>query len=749
MAELTPIFTQGSAAVSAGGTTVTLSGAPGLSAAGIRAGDQFKALGLIVTITAEPTSNVALSIKPWPGANLAAAAGNYEILRMPDANRMNATVYDFLQNLTPRIASLALLSGTAVGSYVTMGAENVFTLQPPGSLMVGATRDPSSIGGDVYDARRHKMPTRAEAEASLIPVPVEILKVRHRGIVLNYTRAPELSAGTAALTTTGPVHWKPADPQVLLLHFGSAEDYDVALNTGTNDYAAFERAFAYLALPAVQGGSLYITYTSLTNTTLVLPESVILRPVTPAYQMNTVGGPKWGSNTVVVEGSRIVGGMTSGPVVWARNSKSGTGALTIRSTEARWNAGLITSGGVTNCGILMAPADVASAVVNDCVIEGTFVRDQPSDLIHISGASYWEVIGALGGNAGRHGIVIENGRLLGRTNLNRAGLGDVWGGRMSNTGGHLLLIGNMTAADLQPLRINIHNFDAFRFGNNLGRLITVDIGGVPTALRAGGVIIGEQIRFIMSAIGATTGYTGNVALTGSYSVAIAGRNIHLETCRYIGVNEAPVVFLNQPAVPNVDVKFRGAYCAGGVTITRFADFLAGAVVKDFGMEGFGGNLSSTFVPVIEANLPDGSHGFSVHANVRKNYLEASLLNINQAKRISVASGAVGFVRFTATGQNGHLFISALNPSSGGGIIDFRVHSSSTVRRLQVMADPLSLLATSFVTSTPLGGSGTAGKLNLMVDTNDPDKIYFVNNTGVAGVYMLSTLANDITGGLII
>lgn len=90
-------YDTGTVSVANGGTTVT---GVGTGWAGkIYAGDLFTdpAQGLVARVTADATSDTALSINPWPGTALAADA--YEVLITPDTTRVQERTRQVLEAL--------------------------------------------------------------------------------------------------------------------------------------------------------------------------------------------------------------------------------------------------------------------------------------------------------------------------------------------------------------------------------------------------------------------------------------------------------------------------------------------------------------------------------------------------------------------------------------------------------------------------------------------------------------------------
>lgn len=109
MSAWSPLYSTGTVAVANGGTTVTGVGTNWLTS-GLQAGDQFKALGLLSTITAI-TDNTHLAIAAWPGTTLGSGS-NYEAVRLSDADRLIAANAALAASLVPNLTALGALSGT-------------------------------------------------------------------------------------------------------------------------------------------------------------------------------------------------------------------------------------------------------------------------------------------------------------------------------------------------------------------------------------------------------------------------------------------------------------------------------------------------------------------------------------------------------------------------------------------------------------------------------------------------------------
>ncbi|MEP4421214.1 MAG: hypothetical protein ABJ354_07205, partial [Nitratireductor sp.] len=110
MTDWSPIYSAGTVTVGAGGTTVNGSGTT-WDTIGLRAGDQFRAQGLSATIVAV-VSNTQLTIKAWAGA--AIAGGNYEIMRVSDADRLIAANADLAAALVPNLTALGQFEATGL-----------------------------------------------------------------------------------------------------------------------------------------------------------------------------------------------------------------------------------------------------------------------------------------------------------------------------------------------------------------------------------------------------------------------------------------------------------------------------------------------------------------------------------------------------------------------------------------------------------------------------------------------------------
>lgn len=167
MADWDPLFSGGSAAVNTGGTSVTIAGTTLLASAGIRAGDQFKAQGLLATVTTAPSNNTALAIKPWPGSNLAAAVGNYEVMRISDSDRLIAANASLMQILVPNLSAFGGLVGAANKSpyFTGVGAMALHDLTTQGrALLDDTTFDMmlATLGGGTRGISAFKGVTRGQ-----------------------------------------------------------------------------------------------------------------------------------------------------------------------------------------------------------------------------------------------------------------------------------------------------------------------------------------------------------------------------------------------------------------------------------------------------------------------------------------------------------------------------------------------------------------------------------------------------------
>lgn len=110
MADWHPIYSTGTASVGNGSTSVTGQGT-NWNTAGLRAGDQFKAAGLSISIaTVNSPTSITLA-QSWPGATR--TTDTYEVLRVSDADRLIAAHADLMAALVPNLTAFGGLEGGA------------------------------------------------------------------------------------------------------------------------------------------------------------------------------------------------------------------------------------------------------------------------------------------------------------------------------------------------------------------------------------------------------------------------------------------------------------------------------------------------------------------------------------------------------------------------------------------------------------------------------------------------------------
>ena len=308
--------------------------------------------------------------------------------------------------------------------------------------------------------------------------------------------------------------------------FGAIEDYDQATGLGTDDTVAIQAALDYAGsewAPGMTGGVVWVHKRSLISAPLSIPRGVRLDAVIPRA---SVGQGQTGDSVFPItfnEGSGLVGRHLTGPMIRIQYNDSSVGSLTLGATSARSAAAIGSGLTLWNGGILVSPADTASANMQRVILDQVLVRDQPADGIAVCGdVVYFVDNESHVHNCGRHGIVIDNGLTVGRTFTGIPGLFTLNSTRANNLGGHIILIGHPDAGSDQPYRGILNNCEGFRLGNNATTLVA----------SAGMVFIGKQLIITACAPSGTGGYTGSVP-TLDYSCYVSGQNIHLVGCRYI------------------------------------------------------------------------------------------------------------------------------------------------------------------------------------------------------------------------
>jgi hypothetical protein len=356
-----------------------------------------------------------------------------------------------------------------------------------------------------------------------------------------------------ALTTTIPdMPGYVPNGRIYNVQFGAKEDWNGV--TGTDDLAAIDLALAY---GAVVGEWVWSTGPSVVSGPVRIPENCPgMRGTKPVdSSLNQTGAPVWPSGYRM--GSGLISSSTSAPVIHIRYPDQWLLNLEFGSTEARYNASPSTGYGNVNCGILIEPLDTSGGQITRSGAIGCLVRNQPTDgwiaagqIVSINMVCVSEI------NCRRHGHVVDNGAITGRTNKARPGIIGISFDRQINVGGHLWKYGNESEGEDQPYRMTLIQSEGFRCGNEPAYL-TVD---------SASYALGEQLTFINCATSCSSGYSGNIP-TLDHPWAIGGKTNTFIDCRAISYVAEPVLLLESPwegtGSETSTVLIQGMHCANG------------------------------------------------------------------------------------------------------------------------------------------------------------------------------------------
>lgn len=530
--------------------------------------------------------------------------------------------------------------------------------------------------------------------------------------------APIGFASDSSASVTGlPVGWVPFG-EITDVHFGAVPDYNDTSDTGTDNLTAITNAMAYAA---TLGAYVWITGPCLVSDTVSPPDGCrglkATRPV--GSSLDQVGGPAYPSGFQI--GSALIGSHTTGPVVHLQYSDQYVHDVELGATSTRQAAAIASTGGTVNCGLLIAPPDTGSPNMTRSGYDNVMARNQPADgFVTCGEMAVIELARGSAINCGRHGHVIDNGEMIGRTLKARPGIIDLKHARGINLGGHELVIGHPDALADQPYRVIVDMYEGFRCGNTPATLYE----------SSASFILGEQITIINTAFSATSGTSGTTP-TLSHAYAIGGKGNTILGCRAIAYTAEPVLILESPWVADEDgstLVISGLHSANGAAADPVNLIEHGGNVVDLRVDNISGSFSgypidvATFVgtATIEYN------------GVRTNY--GTIVN-NSFTSESVPDDSVLKIQFDGTRASGILIVAGGASSRRAAIVFFRCGSAP---HCILMAESDAQVA---VTTGALAGTtGVDG--NLTISTHTDNAIYIENRTGASSFYTLDFAGLD-------
>ena len=281
-----------------------------------------------------------------------------------------------------------------------------------------------------------------------------------------------------------------------------------------------------------------------------------------------VGKERVGGTASVNNGGVLLGASTSNPVIGLWSAQTTIQDVEIGATPGRRTAALSRSPRGSNCGISIETIDTSNAAFSGAVIKNTLIRDQPADGCIMSGYITSSLIEDLSvQNCGGHGLFIEGGGVIGRTNIStRPGIGVVNNFFARDNGGHGLAIGNKFAQQ-QPFRFKINNSETLNNGLNPAvRFEDTD-----------GFIHGQQLMVETSAF---SGFDARPPLT------VAGQDNGIYHTRFVEAAGSAFVLIKTYFGVTRCIKIIGGIAFSSSTLPVFA--LADSTCRQIEIDGVAG-----------------------------------------------------------------------------------------------------------------------------------------------------------------
>jgi hypothetical protein len=436
-------------------------------------------------------------------------------------------------------------SSASVANYIGDGVTTVFGIgdTPPTKLATDVYINGVYQNKNTYDVSGADIVfTQAPPLNSLIEI------VTQQSSVITATSAGSVSYTprfTGAVTST---------VQDKLEEVVSVEDFGAVGDGVTDDLPAFQAAVDYLLSTAskFRGGT--VTYGRgryLLNGTLQINGSGITLkgPTIPERSVSNVQ-----SNLTA---GALIGGATTGPVIAVRAGDTVLENVFVTSTSERRAAAISRASLTSNNGISIELPDSSGAIGANVIFNNVMVRNQPAEGVYMAG--HWVnvtlenlVCIANGG----HGLAIDNGTLVGRANLFRPGIINIINYRAFDNGGHSYAVGHPSDGAEIPYRVYILNSETFRNG----------LSESQRYIDAGSFLRAENALVQVSANGGTG--VGNTPSRAT--IAISGRQVVLDTCRYINGTQN-VLLKNYAGITTRLVSFRGGWVSSDTPATNFIE----------------------------------------------------------------------------------------------------------------------------------------------------------------------------------
>lgn len=341
-------------------------------------------------------------------------------------------------------------------------------------------------------------------------------------------------------------------------------------------------------------------------------------------------------NVLAADSSSVLyADFTSGPAILVTAGCEIKG-VTVQGSPARRAASITTGAQQSNAGIVIEPADSPSTILQAVNLEDVRAISHPADGILVEGdVTNLTITRCYAADVGRHGFAFANGLIGGRTNVVRPGIISVTHGKTFDCGGHGLCIGLPTTPAGAPYRVLVNNFENYRCGLNASQRL----------VQAANFIFGSEVTLLNCAPGGT----GAQNVPSLPVLRVAGRNISLINCRYIGAAGAEYVYIDQIAgfaTENVQID-GGTAVSPDSTIANFATIANGA--DRIVVQGVDHDCTN---PVTSLVVNSASHdcifsdvltGTTAYKNQIHDFTGATVIYNNKGAVKTIASGSISAV----------------------------------------------------------------------------------------------------------
>jgi hypothetical protein len=389
-------------------------------------------------------------------------------------------------------------------------------------------------------------------------------------------------------------------------------------------------------------------------------------------------------------------------------------SLTIGSSTARTNDAGAGTALLPNVGLHVEGPDVDSGAsqMQRCRVRDVTCIAQPSHgMLFSSEVSTLTLDNAFSLYNRGHGIAFDRGLLTARTYTRPPGIVTLNNPRVQDNAGHGLAIGNPNDVDLPAYRFEVNNMESIRNGSNSALLYEP----------YGTFAYGQNLIFNACAFGARpTGATIGDPWTGG--LAVAGRTIRINACRYINNDQPARVFEYAAAgEPTRDIEFNGMHISSEGR-TPFAN----AVIVDAGCEQvrvkvYADARATNAQYVRPCNIDFEGFWSEESAGINA---DAKIIarDFSSSPQITLADDTVQVLEFTGN-CGGVLVLSQANDDACNAIVAFRVGDTGFyITSLVAGAN----VVTGTGTLTNGTGDGTDARFNIFVASDGTRRLFLKN-----------------------